>query len=271
MTRMFVGALSAVTLFTAATQAEASLSLTYAYDYEVIDPQGTMWIQAACPIGTVLLSGGWDTSTGNAPYLFVWVSRPVNNSWRVMAKNFHPSALIAVQGYAVCASGVSGLNSYVYSQVGTAPGSGGVLLICPSGGVPTGGGFDSNYPDPNQLFPKDTHPGTTQWFTQEVNPQSGNKTYTAYINCARNLPGYVTPRTSGVMIEPNSWATVSASCYTGELAVGGGFEVSSLGGSDSLMRTFSNAPMDASNWSAGAYSTSYWGAVNAYAQCLHLN
>src|SRR5687767_9862871 len=116
MIRLCVSVLIAIALFANAAPAKAALNLSYPTDYQTIPPNSTNLMQVDCPAGTRLVSGGWHSVPSQGRYLMVWVSRQVLNSWRIMTVNKHPTAFLSITGYAICASGVSGLSSYSASD-----------------------------------------------------------------------------------------------------------------------------------------------------------
>jgi hypothetical protein len=286
MTRIFMGVVLAMGLFLSAGQARAALTLSYPVDSHTIPPAGgTDLMQVFCPAGTVVVSGGWNANAGQGQYLMVWVSRQIGNSWRIMTVNTHPTSSMSITGYAVCASGINGLSSYSVTAgpVNVPAFSEEVSYVsCTNGGIPTGGGFDSNFPDPNKLVPTKTKPATSagvSWSTTEVNVTNTAKTFTAYATCTKNLNGTVTERaTPLVSIPANSWAATSVDCPVGDYAIGGGY----ITGLDfaptpsmSLVRTFGNLPTssNSSRWIAKVFNSNaaVVAGLTPYADCLHLN
>ncbi len=215
--------------------------------------------------------------------MMVWVSRQVGNGWRIMTVNKHPTAYLALTGWAVCASGVSGLTSYFYalSSVNVpSHNGGGALAYCPSGGIPTGGGFDSNYPDPAKLIPIATYPAyQNQWYSAEYNSTNMSETFSVLITCTKNLNATVTPRIGTQVSMRNGWAASSVDCNVGDIAIGGGFfttvVTSTPETSIQKVRTFTSMPTltNSRRWTARADNANQydWGYVTPYAQCLHLN
>ena len=197
MTRLFMSVFVALALFISATHAKAALTLSYPLVTQTIPPNSGDLLTVNCPAGSRVLSGGWHANPAYGPWLMVWVSRPIGSTtWRVMTVNKHPTAFLGITGYAVCASGVAGLTTYS-ATIGpvNVPGFSGQARSVPcSGGpgFPTGGGFDSNFPDPAQLIPHASYPGPGNvWTSSEYNSTNQNKAFTAFVNCATNLPGFV--------------------------------------------------------------------------------
>jgi hypothetical protein len=275
--------LFALTLFITATQAQAAFTLSYGNLTQTVPANGTDLMTVTCPAGTKVISGGWESNSTAGRYLMVWVSRQVANTWRIMTVNTHPSQSYAITGYAVCASGVSGLGSYAAPWTVNVPGhsANGYSGSCPNGGIPTGGGFDSNFPDPAQLIPTQTRPTfTNEWYSSEYNSTSQSKAFTLYVTCMTGVSGSVTP-VYGNWAAPfrNGPSTsVSASCFSGSFAVGGGFVTSLTTSFPSstvqFVRTFISRPStNQLTWTARTHNANQfdWGNLQPVVQCLHLN
>jgi hypothetical protein len=277
MTRMLAGALSALALLTAATQAQA-ITVTPAYSYVVVGPGQPAIAQASCPKGTVLLGGGWNTNPSEGRYLNVWVNRPISTYiWRVMAVNSHPSATLSIVAYAMCASGVSGLSSYSYSTSVWVPSGGGMTgtLYCPWGGVPTGGGFDSNYPYARDLVPYASYPDySNNWIAGEYASSFGDKSFTAFVTCAVNLPGsvYTVFGSQTRIYPPYGSVSTTSTCYNGDVALGGGFFNTVVPLSEmQYVRPTGSMLYGRSQWVTTAFNdTRYnYGYVTAFVRCVH--
>jgi len=285
MIRLYVSILFAIALLASAGSAKAALTLSYAHQYHTIPPNSTDLMDVSCPAGTKVVSGGWDAQPSQGRYLMVWVSRQVANMWRIMTVNKHPTAHLSITGYAVCASGVSGLSSYVASEPVNVPGgiTQGGNASCPSGGLPTGGGFDSNFPNPAHLIPTGTYPNPQGlWYSQEFNSTSTSKSFTAFISCTTNLPAAasVTARWgTAVSFRNGSSVLASMDCGSGEVAIGGGHLTSITTGSPSattqLVRTTANRP-DLTNprrWTVRGYNANQFDTayIVPVVQCLDVN
>ena len=285
MKRLIMGLSLAVALSVISTEAKASFTLTYAIDSHSVPPNGTDLMQVFCPAGTVLTSGGWDTTAAQGKFLMVWVSRQVGNSWRIMTVNTHPTASLGINGYAVCGFGLAGLSSTAVSLgpvnvPAFSRGSGSVF--CNNGGIPTGVGFDSNFPDPAKLIPiQATRDGSGFGTVVEYNSTNQAKAFTIYMTCTRIPNGSISVRSGfQTTIPGNSSATVSSlDCPAGDVAVGGGF-VTSVGGvnptvSTQRVRTYGNLPITSNpfRWMARAVNsnTADSAFLTPYAYCLHIN
>lgn len=280
MARLCVSILFALALLVPATHAKAALTLSYPTVTQSVPPNTGDLMTVTCPAGTKVVSGGWQTNPSNGPYLTVWVSRQVANTWRIMTVNKHPSAFLGITGYAVCASGVAGLTSYFQTVAVNVPGFSGLSgnVPCSSGGIPTGGGFDSNFPDPAQLIPHASYPGFTNvWTSSEYNSTNQSKAFTSFVTCTTNLNGTVTPRSgSTVNFGNGASATLAVDCNVGDYAIGGGYYTlasGSLSTTLQLVRTITNRPepTNSRRWLVRAYNGNTSQAqVIPYAQCLHL-
>lgn len=282
MTRLFVSVLFALALFIPAGHAKAALTLSYQTVVQDIQPMSGDLMTINCPAGTRVVSGGWQEPPAYGPHLAVWVSRQVANGWRVMTYNTHPSAVLFITGYAVCASGVAGITSYFSSATVNVPAFSGASgsVACASGGLPTGGGFDSNFPQPSQLIAHGSYPsfGNT-WTASEYNSTNAAKSFTAFVTCLTNVSGFVTPTNgSTVSFGNGASATQTVTCNFGDLAVGGGFYTLASGSLSTTLqsvRTITNRP-DTTNsrrWFVRAYNANPFEQAQLipYAQCLHVN
>jgi hypothetical protein len=280
MIRRFISILVAAAPIALASQAQALPTLTYQTVTQSAPPNSGDLMTINCPAGTKVLSGGWETNSANGPYVMVWVSRQVGNGWRVMMVNQHPSASIGFTGYAICASGVPGLATSTTS-IGpvNVPGKSGKAQAVPcSNGLPTGGGFDSNFPNPSLLIPHASYPGPTNvWTSSEYNSSNVDKTFTAFVTCATGLPGTVTPVQGGtVNFAPGASSVLNIDCNQGDLAVGGGYYTlasGSLSSTVQLVRTVRNRP-DTGNsrrWTVRAYNANAFAQAQIipFVQCLH--
>lgn len=284
MTRIYLAVLFSLTVALSATPAHAAFTLSYGTTTNTVAANnGTDLMTVACPAGAKVISGGWEANSEAGKYLMVWVSRQVANAWRIMTVNTHPSQSYSITGYAVCASGVNGLGSYSSSIAVNVAGNSGATgsAYCPNGGIPTGGGFDSNYPNPNYLVPTETRPGyQNTWITGEYNSTNQSKAFTAYITCMTGVSGSVSQRygswSSAFRNGPS--ATTSVSCNANEFAVGGGFATSlttaSLPDFRRYLRVIYTGPStNKITWLARAHNANQWdwGYVMPYVQCLLLN
>jgi hypothetical protein len=285
MTRIYISVLFALTLFITAGQAKAEFTLTKLTVTQTVPGNfGTDLMAIVCPAGTKVISGGWSTEALDGRFLMVWVSRQVANSWRIMTVNTHPVVNLRITGHAVCASGVSGLGSYSAPlgpvNVGGNAGNG-ANAFCPNGGIPTGGGFDSNFPNPAFLVPTQSRPdyGNT-WYSSEYNSTGQAKSFTAYVTCMTGVSGWVTPRFGNwVSFRGQASDMTSVDCLAGEFAVGGGFvtgiSTSSPSTTTQLVRTFVSAPSPTIRvrWFARAFNVNEWdwAHLQPVVQCLHLN
>ena len=236
-----------------------------------------------CPAGTKVVSGGWETNSTAGQHLMVWVSRQVSNHWRIMTVNQHPTQAFSITGYAVCASGVAGLGSYSSAlgpiNVAGNAGNGG-NAFCPSGGFPTGGGFDSNFPNPGHLIPTSTRPAAVnQWYSSEYNSTAQSKAFTVYVTCLTGVAGTVTQRFGNWVAFRNGPSVESpVDCLSGEVAIGAGYVSTITTASPStaiqLVRTFINRPStNTVRWVVRGYNANAfdWANLRPVVQCLRVN
>jgi hypothetical protein len=281
MIRIVFGVLFALVLLGTAAPAKAAFNVQVVSTFNNIPPNQTDLMSINCPAGTVVVSGGWNASPGQAPSLNVWVSRQIVNGWRIMTNNLS-NAFQAIHGYAVCASGIAGLSSYSSSVPVNVPSfnTGVGTTFCPSGGIPTGGGFDSNFPNPAHLIPVANLPANqNQWTGWEYNSTSSAKAFTLFITCTKNLNGSVIFRAGNQVSFKNTYGEATVDCNAGDFAIGGGFVSTILTSSPEVtvqkVRTFRNMPSltNRRRWVVGTHSSNQFdfAFVTPYAQCLHLN
>jgi hypothetical protein len=286
MTRIYLSVLLALTALVVTNPANAQLTLSYPTVTHTIpaavgSTPGTDWLEINCPSGTKVVSGGWTTSSTAAPHIMVWVNRQVGNSWRIMTLN-QSSSTFTITGTAVCAAGV-GLTTYFTSvgvNVPSFSGAGG-NVPCSSGGIPTGGGFDSNFPNPGILIPVMTYPTfQNQWNSTEYNSTNTTRAFTAFVTCMKNVSATVTPVFGNWVTWQNGLSPEAfVECNPGDVAIGGGY-VSSVTSSNlpfayQRVRTMRNGPTatNSRRWTVRANNANQfdWASIRPVAQCLHLN
>jgi len=286
MTRIFTSVLFALTLLITTHHASAALTLSYGTATHTVPAQNsgtpTDLMTITCPTGTVVVSGGWESNSTAGQFLMVWVSRQVANTWRIMTVNHHPTQPFAITGYAVCASGISGMGSYSSSlsvSVNGFSGSSG-NAFCPNGGFPTGGGFDSNFPNAAQLIPIQTRPAAgNQWVSAEYNSTSTSKAFTVYVTCLTGVSGSVTQQFGNwVAFRNGPSVEASVDCSPGEFAIGAGFvstiTTSSPSTTTQLVRTFINRPStNTVSWAVRGFNANQfdWANLRPVVQCLRVN
>jgi hypothetical protein len=284
MIRIYFSVFVALIWLASAAPAKAALTLSHPTVTNTIPANGTDFMVVTCPAGTKVLSGGWTASNSAAPNLMVWVSRQVLNTWRIMTVNKHPSSSFNITGFAVCAGGVAGISSYFATVTPVnvpAFNAAGANAFCTNGGIPTGGGFDSNFPDPSKLIPVMSYPNFgNQWFSAEYNSTNTQKAFSAFVTCGTGLSATVTPRFGTQVAFSNGLsAEASVECDAGDFAVGGGYVTSVSSSNPEIawqkVRTFSNRPTATNwrRWTVRAHNANQfdWAFITPVAQCLHLN
>jgi len=137
--------------------------------------------QVSCPAGTIVTGGGW--ATNHQGSLHLYNSSRSGNGWGVYVKNkLAPSQLL--NAYAIC---LSSSGSWSTQQVGkqeTVPGNStkGVVAICPSGTLATGGGFAGST-DLKMYNTSPWHTNGTEWITYGKNTSGSGKLLNSYAIC----------------------------------------------------------------------------------------
>jgi hypothetical protein len=176
------------------------------------------WGTANCPAGTVVVGGGYASSTD----MFVYNRSKHENGWRVYAQsNAGTDKPLFV--YAVCLSGSGGSTEQVYSQVTAAAGGiGHAVAACPAGSIVTGGGWAASH-NGNVIVYNSTRSGNG-WQVYGSNVSGSDELLNAYAICLSGAGGATTTQqgASGSIPAGNK-DNVVATCGAGSLATGGGF------------------------------------------------
>jgi hypothetical protein len=289
MTRVFMGALSALALLTAATQSEAAIGVTYHYASGSVPAGGTKsYTRAYCNTGEVLVGGGW---YGTDPNLFVYRSRPQGDpctGWAVGARNYDTNYSHDVYAFAVCATGVSqgqGAHSHPVTQDvvvsaggngkwGGNPGCSGI-----SGSSLSAGGFSSSV-NTTAIYPISSHPVGTyvnNWETYFYNPGNATHSFTAYAVCVQNLGvNFDTTIDKGerATIPPDgSYPAATETCGSGSgygYRTSGGFSTD-LGSLLAPGWVYGSQPVSQNQWYVYFHNGDHsrYANVFAYTRCFH--
>ncbi len=204
---------------------------------------------AACPSGTLLVSGGAHLEYNNGPVPLqagIVTSKPSGNGWYALAREFaeaqSPTDLVVT---ALCADAASGISAPV---VATGSGTfaddasyydyGQATATCPAGKTRLGGGAEllsSNGTVPPSVGLMTTEPGTNSWYvvgreTKSVTRAPYPTQIFAYADCA-TLNGvssvqtttkvFTLPDQSGVL----DAVTGEVYCPAGKTLIGGGAHI----------------------------------------------
>lgn len=123
------------------------------------------------------------------------------------------------------------------------------VAACGSGELLVGGGYTVNDPTATdrQVF-IDAPLDSTTWLVEVVNPSptAPPLNFSAYAVCAKGAGGYTTHVVAAQVDAPaNQTAEADATCPTGELRTGGGYDVFNVSSNWSV---FLNAPTTTANW-----------------------
>jgi hypothetical protein len=175
-------------------------------------------VTATCPGGDEVVGGGYQIA--NAPTEHVLASGPSgNNAWVIQVENANPDTAQAAGVTAVCVAGPIPGYSQPSNSAGVSPtGVEQVAVSCPNGTVVVGGGFTnptgvaeiSSWPEVS------SNTSSTTWTSIVSAPSAANIGVTA-ICVSSSLSGYFEQAT------PTSSGTVTATCPSGEVVLGGGF------------------------------------------------
>ena len=230
MTRVSTGALFALTVFTAAGQAEAMAAVNLYHATSMIPAnQVKTALDATCALAPreIVLGGGWYS---DSRYLFVYRSRQNGDfEWRIGARNTDPNNQHSVTAWVACATNDLDASSYPatvnvdvpakYTRCGT-PSCADVAV--------SGGGFSSSSNSPSDLVPIATYPelgsyGYQRWTSCFYNPSNVTRTFTAYATCAQDLEAYLyTVEGGNASIAPQATGTLTAQCDSYDYAIAGG-------------------------------------------------
>jgi hypothetical protein len=238
------------------------LSVDLVYESGSVAAGGTSNAVATCPADSIVTGGGY---AGNADADFIiYNTAMVGNAWRVYASN-KTSSQEGFSARAMCLSGLSGATTSQHHTQGTvaANDTGHVQVMCPSGSVPTGGGWAANHQGTLLVYNSSLTSNGRGWQVYAKNTSGSSELLNAYVVCLSNVNASVTRSYERVTVAKNATGSSSASCDSGVLT-GGGFAASS----DLVIYTqnYSNG-----EWTVYAKNLSSSGKLlDSYAVCLTL-
>jgi hypothetical protein len=135
-------------------------------------------IEAPCPGGTIVTGGGW--VIGSDDDVEIYNSTKNGNGWQIYVNNTGGGTPL-INAYAICLSGASGTSDSVGNTGNTIPANDNahVVMECPGGSYPTGGGFATNL---GVTIYNSTISGNG-WQIYARNPFGTSKTVNGYAIC----------------------------------------------------------------------------------------
>jgi hypothetical protein len=151
---------------------------------------------------------------------------------------------------------VRGITTQTVVGTATAPAgdTGEAEATCGSGQLLVGGGYTVSGSATDWQVYVDAPLNGTGWLVEIVNPAAQPVSFSAYAVCAESVPGkkgvskYTTQVVqTSVNVPANDTGEADASCPSGEVLTGGGYEVENVSSNWSV---YLNAPTGASTWTA---------------------
>ncbi len=214
------------------------------------------WADAACPAGSVAVSGGFAAGSN----MVVYTQSKQLNGWRVYAKNNSGSSQL-LNAYAICLSNTAGSTQQILKQITVAAGDIGYdTALCPAGSVVTGGGFASN-PDAHWIY--NSSMNGNGWRAYARNNTGLGQVLNIYAICLSGAGGSTSMVGEQITVAAGNSAGGDAQCPAGKLVTGGGY---ALG--NNLVVYNSSLKSDHSKWNVFSRNTGGSGALmNIYAIC----
>ncbi len=219
-------------------------------------------VTVGCQPGEQLLSGGFFISSSNGAHSADSSYPSSNTTWTVSAHNAGATA-ITLYGYAGCLAANFSLGMTVVSSNSSA-------AHCPAGGIITGGGYIYNSGD--YTFDEGPIPGPNS--VPSGPPNTWEETLASanvsmFGMCAtQNITGHPVAASAGAIITDVGHYTdvVSATCPSGQILTGGGYEVYDTS-FPLIQHYFQSAPNASGNWLVGGYATEFSSDSEGVAIC----
>jgi hypothetical protein len=241
---------------------------------------GAVSVTAYCPLGTIMLSGGYVLGGGDSvPSTLILQDRPdTSSSWTVVAENAAVGNPYTLTTYADCLSSKTPPVTHIVNTPFSPPADGifhEASAACPSGSVVTGGGFASEIgADASRpINGVGTAPDANAWDTEIGMTQDQPQTPVAYAVCVSSTSSFLDgsiPTTSQPITTTSG--DLSVSCPAGQLLVGGGFALDHVGAN-----VYGSAlSADGSKWTVSATYFPFAGTPpavteTAYAVCVRVS
>ena len=177
---------------------------------------------AACPSGTILVSGGF--AVASLPDMFVYTQTRSGNGWRVYAKNDTGSNKLMTVNAVCLYNATGGTTIQVLGQVDVPANSvGHAVAYCPAGSIVMGGGWATPWDHSMHVY--NSSMAGNGWQVWVKNNIGASKLMQAYAICLSGVSGTVSQDQSSVTVPGNAANSYTSECSTG-VVVGGGFEAS---------------------------------------------
>jgi hypothetical protein len=199
------------------TPTQVELSVKQVNEQVSISPGAIGSTTAACPAGSVVVSGGFAAD----PQLLIYTQSKNGNGWRVYAKN-NSAATKLLYVYATCLVNSGGSISQLDNQVSAlAGGTAHVVVSCPAGSVVTGGGWatESN----GDIWVYNSSKSSNGWQIYARNSGTESHLINVYAMCLSGVSGSTQNTMEPVSIPAGDTGYALAFCPSGTYVVGGGF------------------------------------------------
>jgi hypothetical protein len=231
------------------------LSVEQIYEQISINPSANGSTTVTCPAGSVVVSGGFASSTG----LRVYHSMMDGNGWRVYARNNSGSSRL-LNVYATCLSNSGGTVTQAFFQGEAVPNDTAHLEVaCPAGSVVTGGGWVIGSTNPVEIY-NSTRAGNG-WQIYINNTGGSSPLINVYAICLSGVSGSTTQVYETGDVPGNDIGNVNRACPAGSYVTGGGFATN-------LGVVIYNTTKDGNGWQNYARNTlGSTKGLNTYAIC----
>ncbi len=220
-------------------------------------PAGSSYrVFVACPQGSVVSGGGWNSSSPTVDIMLSEYSS--SNLWLIIGHNTDAVAH-SLTAYAICLSGIPSLNNQSAAKQVVAANNAGTSTSTCSSGTLTGPGFAKSV---DGLFINATVPNANINQVVATNNSPAPAFATSFSNCVGS-PNILlnTIVAASNSVGANSVANATAACPTNYVVTGGGFRV------EPGMYILSSSKMG-NGWDIRVLNSGATNPVTSYAVCL---
>lgn len=230
-------------------RAESATIVTHQTDFLTI-PQGQTGTQSvSCASGEQLLSGGFYDFAFEQAAFGVSSYPSASDTWTVTVNNAHGPDSAEVEAFVYCLQANYSLGTTIVQAANT--GSGLVTASCPASSTLIGGGYSGT-----RDVVTTTGPNGNGWQTDDG---------TAYAICAtQNMAATSLVSTTFTTPANSSASGATATCASGQLAIGGGFSGSLTNHTPIYLSESGNGN---AGWSVGAGGLGYQETITVWAIC----
>ncbi len=187
------------------------------YEQITIESGTTGNTTVTCPAGSIVVSGGFASSSG----LRVYHSMMDDNGWRVYANNTSGSSKL-LNVYAVCMHNSGGSVTQAFVQDNAVANDIAHLdVACPAGSFVTGGGWVIGSTNPVEIY--NSSKKDNGWQIYINNSGGDTPLINAYAICLSDVSGSTTQVYESADVPANDIGNAIASCPAGSTITGGGF------------------------------------------------